>query len=324
MTAFRLSNLIVLLVVVIAAAIAAILLGRTVSLAQNINSKAGNIANTGRGINIATDSVIQLTRTNRTAGSILRSAEPLEQQLDQIIGEARSIDNTASGILGNATSINGTARDILGNARTIEETAGGIGGTALAINETAEDIDETAAGISGTAGQILGTARAINTHVRLINQYLDETLCIAGGRPRPPRADSRRRCDAAVRRRGGIKGDTGNILDNAISAHDTAACIDQKLGGSTGNDGHCLGRNGLATPAARDREAAERGAGEEGRGGSSAQGHDGGLRIPNVGLPLELPKIPETKLPDLKVPEVQRLPNDVKLPALPPNAPAVP
>ena len=320
MTAFRLSNLIILIVVVVAAAIAAILLGRTVTLAQNINSKAGNIAHTGRGINVATDSVVQLTKTNRTAGSILRSAEPLEQQLNQIIGRARSIDGTARGILGNATSIHGTAGDILDNAVSINQTAGGIGNTAEDINETAGDIDATAGGISQTAGAILGTARLINTDVRLINGYLDETLCIAGGAPRPPFADSRRRCTARVRGRGGIKGDTGNILDNAISAHDTAACIDQRLGGSTGNDGDCLGRDGAAQPAARSAEDAEEG--EADRSGSSTGGQS---VIPNLGLNVELPRIPETKLPDLQVPGAGALPDadDVKVPALP-NAPAVP
>ena len=112
MTAFRLSNLIVLLVVVVAAAIAATLLARTVTLAQHINDKAGNIANTGRGINVATDSVIQLNRTNKTAGSILRTATPLEGQLNAIISNARDIDRLAISINGTAGSINGTATRI--------------------------------------------------------------------------------------------------------------------------------------------------------------------------------------------------------------------
>jgi hypothetical protein len=55
-----------------------------------------------------------------------------------------------------------------------------------------------------------------------------------------------------------VKGDTGNILNQAIGAHDTAACIDRKLAGSAGGDGDC---RGAATPAsaARQRSAARSG-----------------------------------------------------------------
>ncbi|MBA3840835.1 MAG: hypothetical protein H0X55_11160, partial [Thermoleophilaceae bacterium] len=78
MTGFRVTNAVIILVVLVAAGIAAWQLARVTSAAQSISAKAANISQSGRGINIATDSVIQLDRTNRTAKSILRSAQPLQ------------------------------------------------------------------------------------------------------------------------------------------------------------------------------------------------------------------------------------------------------
>ncbi len=271
MTAFRLSNIIVLIVVVVAAAIAATLLARTVRLAQNINDKAGNIANTGRGINIATDSVVQLTRTNKLAGSILNNVEPISPRLNVIIRNARSIDRTAEGILGNARSINGTARGILGEAREIGGSATSIGGSVGGIGQTAGQINQTARGIRGTASAILGTARLIDRDVRLINAFLDDTIRIASD----------------------IKNDTANILDQAVKAHDTAACIDRKLGGTASTDGDCQGRAATARERDDDREKrSERSESPEpSRAGNS------------YGLGLELPKLPPLpKTLDLQVP----------------------
>ena len=66
-----LTNGVVIAVVLVAALVSAALLARTARAANRINHKAENIARTGQGINTATDSVIQLTRTNETASSIL-------------------------------------------------------------------------------------------------------------------------------------------------------------------------------------------------------------------------------------------------------------
>ena len=96
MRGFTIASFIVLVLVVVVVGIASVLLAKTVSNAQSINDKAQNIAEVGTGINEATDSVVQLTRTNRLAESILRSATPLERHLNGIVGEARSIDGLAS------------------------------------------------------------------------------------------------------------------------------------------------------------------------------------------------------------------------------------
>ncbi len=133
-----------LLIVVAVVAVAVILLQRTAWHAERINDKAGVIAQTGGGINTATQAVLKLGRTNELAGSILETAKPLQGQLDEIVRLAQSIDGLATSINGSATTINGTAR-----------------------------------GINGTAGTILNTARSINDGVAQINVNLDQTLRLA-------------------------------------------------------------------------------------------------------------------------------------------------
>ena len=248
MRGFTFTSVIVLVVVVAVVGIAAVLLARTVQEAQAINAKAQNIAVNGRGINTATDSIIQLRRTNAMARSILASAQPLEPRLGRIVATATGIDVRAGSINSNAVSINGTARSINDSAVTINDradsinqSAGRINQTAGAINRSAGEIRQSAGTINQTAGtinrtagtintratridsladSILGTAREIDTDVRLINQNLDVTLGLAGA----------------------IKDDTANILGEAGEANETAACIDRKLNGQSGSDGDCQGQ----------------------------------------------------------------------------------
>lgn len=246
MRGFTIASVIVLVIVVAVVGIAAVLLAKTVQNAQSINKKAQNIARVGTGINEDTDSVVQLTRTNKLATSILGSADPLEQQLAGIVGTARainglagSINSTAGAINGSATDINGTATDINSSAgdinaaaTSINNSAGSINGSAGAINQRATSINSSAGSINQSAnridnlvGSILGTARRVDVDVRLINQNLDTSLRIVRG----------------------VKGDTGNILAQAVSALDTASCIDKKLVGQSGNDGDCKGQAAAAS-----------------------------------------------------------------------------
>lgn len=199
----EIASLLVLVVVLGAVGVSAVLLGRTLSAARSINDKADRIALTGQGINTATDSVVQLTETNEIAGSILNTAEPLEGLLAQIVSLAQSVD-------GLAASINSTAGGINGTAKTINSTAVGIGGTADTIGGTARGINSEVAGI-------LDVARRIDGDVEQINADLDGTIGLAQA----------------------IKGDTGNVLSTARSIHQNAACIDAKVGGARGRDGHC-------------------------------------------------------------------------------------
>jgi len=255
MRGFTIASVIVLVVVVAVIGTAAVLLARTVQEAQSINDKAQNIATTGRGINTATDSVIQLTRTNKLARSILKSAKPLDTQLGGIVGTAQGIDGLAGSINSSAGSINSTAGSINASAGRINTSAGSINSAAGAINSTARSINSSAGSINSSAGSInssagsinssagainksagainttagridslaasiLGTARRIDTDVRLINTNLNVTLDLVTA----------------------VKGDTGNILGQAGGANDTAACIDRKLGGAAGEDGDCQGQ----------------------------------------------------------------------------------
>ena len=171
-----------LILVLVVVAIAAVLLQRTAWTAESINNKAATIAQTGRGINTATDAVLQLDKTNMLAGSILETAKPLQGKLDQIIHLAQSIDGLAS-------SINGTAG---------------------AINNTAH-------GINGQATRIVDTANSILRGVQTINRNLDTTIGLANA----------------------IKGDTGDILGQAVSAKRNAACIDARVKGAAGTNGDC-------------------------------------------------------------------------------------
>lgn len=199
--AVSLVSVIVLVVVLAAAGVSAALLAQTMDAAQDINTKARNIARVGQGINIATDSVIQLHRTNQTAASILDTAEPLEGKLTQIVDLA--------------AEINGLAASIDGTAGAINATAGAINDTAGTINATAGTINATADGINAEAAEILDVAKRIDDDVRQININLDTTIAVAQD----------------------IQADTGNIVTQARAAHQTAACIDQRLGGDA--DGHC-------------------------------------------------------------------------------------
>lgn len=141
----------VLAVVLGATTVAGGLLYRTMHEAQSINDKAADIAATGRGINTATDAVLQLHRTDDIAGSILDTAAPLEDQLAQVVALAEEIDGLAASIDQNATAINSTAG-------TINDTAGGINSEAVAI---------------------LDVARRIDVDVEQININLDDTIVIA-------------------------------------------------------------------------------------------------------------------------------------------------
>lgn len=151
-------SVLVLLAVVAALGGATVLLARTMNAAQSINAKAERIAQTGRGINTATDSVVQLNDTDEIANSILDTAEPLEGKLAEIVSLAQSID-------GLAASINATAGDINSTAGTINSTAG-------AINSTAN-------GINAEAAEILDVANRIDADVAQINTNLDATIALA-------------------------------------------------------------------------------------------------------------------------------------------------
>ncbi|MGH3867142.1 MAG: hypothetical protein ACRDQ4_13560 [Pseudonocardiaceae bacterium] len=197
----------ILVVGVLVIGIAAALLARTLAAAQSIDKKAQAIAGNAGNIDLATNSVVQLNRTNGLAASILQSAKPLQGLLNtadstakDIDGVAKSINGTAGTINGSAGTINGTATTINGSAKDINANVGTINGTAFAINSTAKGIDNRAAAI-------LDVAQRIDVDVANINDALSRTVGIARN----------------------IKIDTGNIVNQAINAELTSRCIDAKV-----------------------------------------------------------------------------------------------
>ena len=222
--AFTVSSVLVLVVVLAAAGITAALLWRTMAAAQSINDKAATIARTGRGINIATDSIIALHRTNQIAAAIRDNVAPLDEKLaavitaaEQVDGTATSIDDTAGSIATLAERIDGVAATIDERATTIDERAGEIAQTAQTIDASATEIEGTASAINQEAAEIIDVAERIDADVRRINLNLDTTIGLAES----------------------ILDDTGDIVAQARGAHVTTACIDDKLAG--GSDGHCGG-----------------------------------------------------------------------------------
>ncbi len=258
LTGFRVSNAIVALVVLVAAGIAAWQLARVTSAAQSISGKAENISQTGRGINVATDSVIQLDRTNRTATSILKSAEPLQPKLNRIVGEAVGIDGLAGSINTTAGSINSSAGTINNTAGAINSTAGEINSTGGAINAEAGRINSLAGDIDGSANDILGEAGDINATAGAINSTAGEIQGTAGGINGDAGGILREAIqidrdvflinfflNGSIDVANLIRTDTANVLDSGIAAHDTAACIERKVSAQSerGNlDGVCRGR----------------------------------------------------------------------------------
>lgn len=222
-------NLLVLGIVVPALLIAVFLLTSTMLTANSINAKAARIAETGRGINSATDSVLQLTETNKTASAILEKTGPLEGKLAEIVALASTLDQSAA-------SINSTAGSIDGSAGKINSTAGAINATAGTINKTAGTIDATAGKIMGTAGKIDATAGAINGTGKGINTSAASILRSLQGIDKDVEQVNAN-LDVALGVANAVKGDTGNILAQAEAAHQNAACIDRKLGGAS--DNHC-------------------------------------------------------------------------------------
>ena len=200
---FNIISAVVLIVGVLAVGIAAVLLARTLAVAHSISTKAAVIATTGRGINTATDSVIQLNRTNQTAASILNSAKPLQGALAGIVGTADEINALAGSINGSAGSINGSATGVNSSAGTINTSAVAIETNAVHINNSAGTINGLAKDINSRAADILDIAQRVDTDARHINEALDYTIGIAHA----------------------IKGDSSDIVGQAYRARTTSSCI---------------------------------------------------------------------------------------------------
>lgn len=180
-------SVVIVLVVVVAAVF---LLQRTLNNAREIDAQAANIAKEGKGINISTDSIVQLDRTNTMGKSILATAQPLQGQLDEIIGLASSIDNKATSINNSAVTINGTAKAINGSGSAINSSARGINGRLSEILDIANSIKGGVVQINNNVDVTTALARAIladtNTIVGQAGKAAQNAACIddsLGGTP---------------------------------------------------------------------------------------------------------------------------------------------
>jgi methyl-accepting chemotaxis protein len=204
---FNVVSVVVLVFGVLIIGIAAALLARTLAAAQSIDKKAQTISGNAGSIDIATESVVQLNRTNEVAASILTSAKPLEGQLRTVDTVARDIDGLAKSINQTAGSINGSAGTINSTAGIINNTARDIEGNARTIYASASTINGTARAINDQAGLILDVAQRIDADAVQINQNLAQTVILAQN----------------------INTDSSNILNQAIRAEMTSRCINAKL-----------------------------------------------------------------------------------------------
>ena len=226
----NLFSVVVLAIVVVITLLTGTLLARTMRATDRINLKAKAIARTGQGINSATDSVIQLGRTNEAASSILASTQPLAGDLAAMLEQAKALDALSGSLDASTGSINATVAQLLGSANGMAATAAAINATTKKIAGASSDVDATTKAVGATTGALNGTAKGINASlaglldtarkidndVKLINQRLDTGLNL----------------DRL------LKGDTGNLLSQVLLTQRYAACLDRKVLGS-GADSHC-------------------------------------------------------------------------------------
>jgi uncharacterized protein YoxC len=222
-------NVVVLVAVLGATLLTATLLARTMRATDRINAKAKTIARTGQGINTATDSVIQLNRTNEFAASILASTQPLAGDLAGMVEEAKALDSLSGSLDASTVAINGTVAQLLG-------TATGMNTTASDINTTTKKIATASADVDGTTQQVGGTTAALNATAKGINASLAGLLDVTR-KVESDVAKVNQRLDTGLALDKALKVDTGNLLTQVGLTRHYAACTDRKLGGP--DDGHC-------------------------------------------------------------------------------------
>jgi uncharacterized protein YoxC len=222
-------NVVVLVAVLGATGLTALLLARTMRATDRINAKAKTIARTGQGINTATDSVIQLNRTNEFAASILASTQPLAGDLATMVTQARALDSLSGSLDTSTGTINGTVGRLLTIANGMSATAGDINATNKKVAASSAEVDDT-------TKQVADTTRALNTTAKGINASL-AGLLDATRKIESDVVKINQRLDTGLALDKALKADTGNLLAQVALTQRYAACTDVKLLGPP--DGHC-------------------------------------------------------------------------------------
>ena len=156
-------GVLVLILVAVVVLITVFFLTRTLLIGRSINSKAEKIAQTGRGINTATDAILQLYRTERFGRSIHASTDPLEAKSNRIVAQAQSIDGTATSINNSAISIGSSANSIGSAVSSIQGLARLVDRDAALINRNVRQVIITGANIDRDLDSLIAQLRGVET-----------------------------------------------------------------------------------------------------------------------------------------------------------------
>ncbi len=225
----HLLNFAVLVVVLGATMLTGLLLARTMRATDRINLKAKNIARTGQGINTATDAVVQLSRTNELAASILGSTQPLAGDLAAMVEQAKALDTLSGSLDASTGTINTTVAQLLATANGMNATAGDINRSTKKIAASSAEVLSTTREVGATTGVLNTTAKGINASLAGL---LDATRKIGDDVVK-----INQRLDTGLALDNELKVDTQNLLAQVVLTQRYSACTDRKLGGS--DDGHC-------------------------------------------------------------------------------------
>lgn len=226
----HLLSFVVLLAVIGATTLSGLLLARTMRATDRINAKTKTIARTGQGINSATDSVIQLSRTNELTGSILGSTQPLAGDLAAMVDQAKALDALSGSLDTNTAAINTTVAQLLATANGMSATAGDINASTKKIAATSAEVAGTTNDVSKSTGVLNATAKGIHVHLA---ELLDTTKKLNADV-----VEINKRVDSGLALDRAIRIDTANVLAQVVLTQRYVACIDRKVMG-TGADSHC-------------------------------------------------------------------------------------
>jgi uncharacterized protein YoxC len=226
----HLLNFVVLLAVIGATTLTGLLLARTMRATDRINGKAKTIARTGQGINTATDSVIQLSRTNEFAASILASTQPLAGDLAGMVDQAKALDALSGSLDASTGAINATVAQLLATANGMSATAADINGTTKKVAASAAEVAGMNQEVATTTGALNATAKGINAHLA---GFLDATRKLGADV-----VEINKRVDIGLALDRAIRIDTANLLAQVALTQRYLACIDRKVAGE-GRDEHC-------------------------------------------------------------------------------------
>jgi len=176
-----------LLGVIVAILLVVFLLTRVIVTASSINDKAADIRSLGGTINESTAAVLELTKTNQVATTILGDVQPLSGQLNTTLSTASGISGLATSINGTAGAIDGVAGQIQASADLILKDTNSIVASAASIDKGVTDIDAkltsvlaAVQAIKGDSGNIRGTAVSIQGNAKAIDCKLPPGLLNPG------------------------------------------------------------------------------------------------------------------------------------------------